>query len=98
MASAKKILAKSNNFQRSILLASLLVATGAHAVTLGTYDGTTVTYGGYVKLDALFSSYDDGSLPSGSLGRDFYVPSLTPIGGAEANTTFDMHARQTRFN
>lgn len=98
MTSVKNSFAKNNNFQRGILLVSLSAATGAHATTLGTYDGTTVTYGGYVKLDALFSSYDDGSLPSGSVGRDFYVPSLTPVGGSEANTTFDMHARQTRFN
>ena len=98
MALIKNIFVTSNNFQRSILLASLAAATGTQAATLGTYDGTTITYGGYVKLDALFSSYDSGSLPNGSVGRDFYVPSLTPVGGSEANTTFDMHARQTRFN
>jgi hypothetical protein len=35
---------------------------------------------------------------STGIGRDFYVPSLTPVGGAEENTDFDMHARQSRFH
>jgi hypothetical protein len=72
--------------------------TVAHAATVNISDGTTITYGGYVKLDAISSRYDGGSPPSGNLNRDFYVPSLIPVGGVEANTTFDMHARQTRFN
>ena len=82
----------------SILGTTLLASAISQAATLGTFDGTTVTYGGYVKLDALLTNYDSGSLPNGSLGRDFYVPSLTPIGGIEANNTVDMHARQTRIN
>ncbi|MEH8020894.1 DcaP family trimeric outer membrane transporter [Rheinheimera metallidurans] len=55
--------------------------------------GTTVNFGGFVKLDAMVSS-SDGEIAA--LGRDFYVPSLTPIGGDTA-TRFDMHARQSRF-
>jgi len=82
----------------SLLGTSLLAAAISQAATLGTFDGTTVTYGGYVKLDALLTNYDGGSLPNGNLGRDFYVPALTPIGGTEANNTVDMHARQTRIN
>ena len=82
----------------STYAAASMLAVTVHAATLGTFDGTTVTYGGYVKLDAISSSYDGGLLPNGNVGRDFYVPSLIPVGGPEANTTFDMHARQTRFN
>lgn len=55
--------------------------------------GTTVNFGGFVKLDAMVSN-SDGEIAA--LGRDFYVPSLTPIGGDSA-TRFDMHARQSRF-
>ncbi|MES2673317.1 MAG: DcaP family trimeric outer membrane transporter [Pseudomonadota bacterium] len=80
------------------LCVGFMVTASVHAATPGTLDGTTVTYGGYVKLDAIASSYNGGSLPNGNFNRDFYVPSLIPVSGAEANTTFDMHARQTRFN
>lgn len=77
---------------------ALIVAASAHATTIGTFDNTTVKIGGYIKMDAISSSYSDGSLAAGSIGRDFYIPSVTPVGGTERNTTFDMHARQSRIN
>jgi len=77
---------------------SLLFITSAHAVNIGNFNNTSVSIGGYVKMDAMASSYSDGTLSAGDLGRDFYIPSLTPVGGSEENTTFDMHARQSRFN
>jgi len=89
---------KNKFIQGCSLGAGLMIGSLSHAATLGNFEGTTVTYGGYVKLDAMLSNYDSGSLPNGSLGRDFYVPSATPIGGIEANNTVDMHARQTRIN
>lgn len=57
---------------------------------------TEFSYGGYIKLDAMITRTDSGSLPSGSIGRDFYIPGLTPIGG-DSNTYTDFHARETRF-
>jgi len=42
-------------------LASAVLASTAHSVTLGTYQNTTVEIGGYVKLDALFSDFSDGT-------------------------------------
>ncbi|MDP2713598.1 DcaP family trimeric outer membrane transporter [Rheinheimera sp.] len=71
------------------------IALGAGGVQAAGFDigGTNVTFGGYVKLDAMVSD-SDGEIAS--LGRDFYVPSLTPIGG-DSTTRFDMHARQSRF-
>ncbi|MCG6939019.1 MAG: porin [Gammaproteobacteria bacterium] len=77
---------------------ALLAATSAYSATIGTFDNTTVKVGGYLKLDAISNSFSDGTLPTGSYGRDFYVPSLTPVGGKEENRTFDMHARQSRFH
>lgn len=71
------------------------VALGAGSVQAAGFDigGTNVTFGGYVKLDAMVSDAD-GEIAA--LGREFYVPSLTPVGG-ESTTRFDMHARQSRF-
>jgi hypothetical protein len=84
-------------FKAGMAILALLTATSAHSVTLGTFDGTTVNIGGYVKLDAIFTSTSDGALAPG-IGRDFYVPSKTPVGGKEQNRVFDMHARQTRVH
>ncbi|WP_105169244.1 DcaP family trimeric outer membrane transporter [Pseudoalteromonas sp. T1lg23B] len=62
-------------------------------------DQTEVKYGGYVKLDAIWSDFSDGSLGGDSIGRDFYVPGTTPVSSTTAaDAVFDMHARQSRFN
>ncbi len=80
--------------------ATLLAAASVHSVTIGTFDNTTVKIGGYVKLDAMLSDFSEGPVGTG-IGRDFYVPSITPVNsnntGSE-NTYFDMHARQSRFH
>lgn len=72
----------------------LLSSTGVNANVL---DKTQVSFSGYIKADAMFSSYSDGTLGSGNIGRDFYVPSLTPVGGNVESTQFDGHIKQTRF-
>lgn len=87
-----------NYLNGAITAATILAATSVHAVTIGTFDNTTVKIGGYLKLDAMASRYSDGTLAAGDIGRDFYLPSKTPVGGTKENRTFDMHARQTRFN
>ncbi|GGD64367.1 DcaP family trimeric outer membrane transporter [Lacimicrobium alkaliphilum] len=80
---------------KNTALLSALVTTSLQAASL---QDTQFTFGGYIKLDAIASQYSDGSLPSGNIGRDFYIPGLTPVGGEDEGTAFDMHARQTRFN
>jgi hypothetical protein len=91
------------NMKNSILKSALAVslALGVSAVSLNAHadmlQGTDIKFSGYFKVDAMFSNYTDGSLSSQNLGRDFYVPSLTPVGGAEESTQFDAHVKQTRF-
>ena len=86
-----------NIIKSSILGGSFLAATASSA-TLGEVNGTTVSVGGYVKLDAMFTDYSDGALGAGAWTRGFYVPSTTPVGGESENMAFDMHARQSRIN
>ncbi|QQD21897.1 porin [Oceanospirillaceae bacterium ASx5O] len=57
---------------------------------------TEFTYGGFIKLDAIYSQYNDG--PNDAAGRDYYVPNTTPVGGANDSASFDMHAKTSRFN
>lgn len=67
---------------------------------------TKVTFGGFVKLDVIGSSFSDGELADNSLGRDFYIPSLIPVigspvdgGGLEEGDDIDLdfNPRETRF-
>lgn len=59
---------------------------------------TTFSYKGYVKVDALASRFSAGELASSSAGRDFYLPSSTPVGNGNSSQVFDLHAKQTRIN
>ena len=85
-------------FTTGLVSVALLTAVSVHAVTLGTFNNTTVNLGGYVKLDAMFTDFSDGTVDGSSPGRDFYIPGVTPVGGTSENTVFDMHARQTRIH
>ncbi|TMP87803.1 porin [Pseudoalteromonas ruthenica] len=72
------------------------VVGSTHAATIG---DTDISYGGYVKVDAMWSDYSAGTISGDSIGRDFYVPSTTTVGpDADTDAVFDMHARQSRFN
>ena len=54
-------------------------------------------WGGYVKVDAIVSDFEDGVVAGNSIGRDFLVPSTIPVGGEGESASLDLHARQTRF-
>lgn len=73
-----------------------LFCANAHAANLG---DTEVNFGGYIKVDAMWSDFSAGTLSGNSAGRDFYIPSTVPVGDdADNDVVFDMHARQSRFN
>ena len=56
-------------------------------------------FGGYMKLDAMFSDYGDGDVAPGSLGSQFYVPSTIPVDGVTSEgPDIDMQGRETRIN
>lgn len=58
---------------------------------------TTVTLGGYVKLDGKTMRTSGGTIPNQSAGRDFLIPSLIPVGGEASGWDTDFHARQSRL-
>ncbi|TVV43276.1 DcaP family trimeric outer membrane transporter [Thalassolituus sp. C2-1] len=61
---------------------------------------TEFSYGGYIKMDAMMSTYSDGDIGAGSLGRDFYVPSTiqTSGGTGEETSSVDFSAKSSRLN
>lgn len=66
-----------------------LVATKAKATTsnnsLSLSEGTTLTYGGFIKVNAMFDDYQDGATPSASVASRILVPSLIPVGDSPAS-------------
>jgi len=52
-------------------------------------------FGGYVKLDAIYSDFGDGAY-SGA-GRDFYIPATVKVGG-EGESYMDFHGKESRIN
>ena len=56
------------------------------------------SFGGFIKLDAMYTDTSDGEIADGSAGRMFYLPSAIPVGGAdESRTDLDTHAQFSRF-
>ncbi|MCH8537619.1 MAG: porin [Alkalimonas sp.] len=82
-------------FAASILAASITLGM-SQAQASFTVGNTDISFGGFIKLDVMLNDTPDGNLAT-NIGRDFYVPSLTPVGGEGESTKFDMHARQSRF-
>lgn len=66
-------------------------------ITPNAVPGTRFSYSGFVKLDTMWSDYDDGEIADGSIGRDFYLPSTIPVGGVGEGVDFDSHIKQSRF-
>jgi hypothetical protein len=78
------------------------LGVAAHAESKGTFrlpgSDTSVTLGGYVKLDAILS---DKSTGVDSVGDQMLSPSLIPVGpdaGAHKTNQVTLHARQTRLS
>ncbi len=54
-------------------------------------------FGGFVKADFMYSDFSDGSVAGGSAARDFYIPSVTPVGGGAGESYLDFNSSETRI-
>ena len=54
-------------------------------------------FSGYVKTDANYSDYSGGSVASGNVGRDFYIPATVPVGDS-GESYLDLHSKESRIN
>lgn len=75
-------------------LAALETARPADGFKIGS---TTFKIGGYVRVNASATRYNDGEVVIGGLGKEFYLPQQIPVGGGFSSQDFLIHARQTRF-
>jgi len=55
-------------------------------------------FGGYIKLDAMYSDYSSGSVTG--VGREFYIPATVPVGpeNASGESYLDFQAKESRIN
>jgi hypothetical protein len=71
----------------------------ATSITPNAAPNTTFLLTGFVKADALFTKTSDGDIADNSIGRDFYVPGVTPVGGnGEDGIDLNAHIKQSRIN
>ncbi|MDN5781294.1 MAG: DcaP family trimeric outer membrane transporter [Luteimonas sp.] len=72
----------------------------ATAINASGNPGTSFSYGGFIKLDAMVTDTSDGRIADGSAGRLFYLPSAIPVGDDSADggdPYTDVHAQFSRF-
>ncbi|RKZ61399.1 MAG: porin [Gammaproteobacteria bacterium] len=98
MLTIKKI--NTSKFARAGLYTSIAAAIIATPLTASAAPAADFTIGGFVKLSALYTDTDSGTIAGGAggIGRTFYVPSQTPVGNGESHQTLDFTARETRLN
>jgi hypothetical protein len=53
-------------------------------------NGTTLTYGGFIKVNAMLDDYQDGTPPTARIASNILVPSLIPVGG-DNSAGADLH-------
>ena len=60
--------------------------------------GGRFSFGGFIKVDAMYTDTTAGEIADGSAGRMFYLPSAIPVGGtSEHNGDIDTSAQFSRF-
>lgn len=73
----------------------------AQSIMAGAMPNTTFTFGGFIKMDGMYTDTSNGRIADGSSGRLFYVPSSVPVAGPGADGGdgyADFHAQFSRFN
>tara|TARA_R110002153_G_scaffold116833_4_gene260643 strand:- start:724 stop:1890 length:1167 start_codon:yes stop_codon:yes gene_type:complete len=81
----------------TVLIIALSGTSFSHTSHADVLDKTSFKFSGFIKVDGILSQYSDGTIASGNISRDFYIPSLTPVGGEEEGAQLDAHVRQSRF-
>jgi hypothetical protein len=60
--------------------------------------GTTIRFGGFIKVDFLTTQTSDGQMAEQSIGRATYLPQAIPVSGPASGVDYDSHAKFSRFN
>ena len=86
--------------KKTILVGSLgLLATSAVPAVAADTPEVKLSWGGYIKLDTLYSRFSDGAVAQGT-GRDTYIPNQIPVVAnnlEDKRSYLDFHAKETRL-
>ena len=77
-------------------LPMVLLATAALPMAVNAAN-TEFSFGGFIKMDAMLSTYSDGDIVDG-YGRDYYAPSQIVPGTEPDTAELDFSVRNSRFN
>lgn len=92
LAELRQLVSKQGEQQQQI-------ATQVKKARVTNSPDTTFTYGGFIKADTMWTEYSDTDRAAASVGDDFLVPSLVPVGNGSGggDALFDAHAKNSRF-
>jgi hypothetical protein len=94
MTTIKISTSKVNKLAKAIAITCLSSAAMVQAAD----SNTSFDYGGYIKLDMMFSQYSD-TQRAGNVGDDFLVPSTIAVGDGsnDGDTVYDSNAKFSRL-
>lgn len=97
MNDAKRARTRAARLGGSGLIAVAVAAMTSPAAQAAEVGDVTLTWGGYIKLDTLYSRFSDGPVGQNT-GRDTYIPNQIPVAAdADSHTYLDFHAKETRL-
>lgn len=82
----------------AVVLSGCLLSVSANTFS-DSLKNTDFSVGGFIKADAMWSDFSDGDRAAATVGDDFLVPSVIPVGdgGNDASSQFDSHVKHSRF-
>ncbi|MEQ1438340.1 DcaP family trimeric outer membrane transporter [Fontimonas sp. SYSU GA230001] len=94
----RRITATQRPLLRTALALGVAALTGTAQAGETRVGDTALSWGGYVKLDVLYSSFSEAEVAQ-STSRDLYVPATIPVssGGGDRYSALDFHAKETRL-
>ena len=63
---------------------------GGNSISLS--PNTTLSYGGFIKYNAMYDDYQDGATPGASVASRILVPSLIPVGDSSSSEGFEFNS------
>lgn len=89
---------KLNKLANVILLSTVGLGVGSAQAASTKFGDTTVTIGGFIKANAMWTDYEDGG-PLAGLSEEMLVPSTIPVGNPDVSEgyQFDSHIKTSRI-
>ncbi|MBL4671874.1 MAG: porin [Arenicella sp.] len=98
IAELKALIVKQNQATDTKIEKVAAIKVAGSSSNLSLSRGTTLSFGGYVKVNAMLNDYQDGATPAASVAQRILIPSLTPVGdGASDGAQFDSDIATSRL-